>query len=114
MVASDRVHGGLPLAELRALGFAPETVLDLSVNVNPYGPSAAPRAAIAGAPLDRYPDPECSSARAALAVALDVAAERIVIGNGASELLWTLTRVLARGAAKVLIAEPAFGELRAA
>ena len=37
-----------------------------------------------------------------------------MLGNGASELLWTLTRVLAGPDAKVLIAEPAFGELRAA
>lgn len=114
MAGLERMHGGLPLSELRALGIEPESVLDLSVNVNPYGPSHTLRVAIAGAPLERYPDPECARARAALSAAHDVAERRIAVGSGATELLWTLTRVLVREDAKVLIAEPAFGELRAA
>jgi histidinol-phosphate/aromatic aminotransferase/cobyric acid decarboxylase-like protein len=36
-----RAHGGLLDEELTALGLRPDDVLDVSVNVNPYGPCAA-------------------------------------------------------------------------
>lgn len=109
-----RAHGGLVAAELSALGIAAGEVLDFSVNVNPYGPAPAMREAIAAAPVDRYPDSTGSLARAALAGACDVAAERIVLGNGAADLLWTLARVLVVPGRAVVMVEPTFSEFRAA
>jgi histidinol-phosphate/aromatic aminotransferase/cobyric acid decarboxylase-like protein len=112
--AASRTHGGLPHAELRALGLTAGDVLDLSASCNPFGPCAAVVDAIRAAPLDRYPDPTAAAARDALAAALDLAPDRIALGNGAAELLWTLAAALIRPGTPVMIVEPAFGELRAA
>ena len=115
--ASDtpaRVHGGLPRAELRALGIAAGDVVDFSVSCNPYGPCPTVVDAIRAAPIDRYPDPTALDAREALSACLGVAADRIAVGNGAAELLWTLAQVLVRPGDPVVVVEPAFGELPAA
>ncbi|HEX3760925.1 MAG TPA: aminotransferase class I/II-fold pyridoxal phosphate-dependent enzyme [Kofleriaceae bacterium] len=112
--APVRSHGGPNPAELAALGLAADDVLDLSVSCNPYGPCAAVVDAVRAAPLDRYPDPAATLARRALAAALDTAPDRIALGNGAAELLWTLAAVLVRPGRRVVVVEPTFGELRAA
>lgn len=96
--------------ELERLGLNPEQILDFSVNVNPYGAAPAMLQAIAAARLDRYPDPRAPAARAALAGLWDVAAERIAIGNGAAELLWTLCQWLCRGGGSLVVVDPAFCE----
>jgi histidinol-phosphate/aromatic aminotransferase/cobyric acid decarboxylase-like protein len=120
-------HGDPDLRELRALGLDdPRALLDFAVNVSPLGADPAVLAAIREAPLDRYPDPTGLVAREALATHLGVAPERIALGNGAAELLWTLVRALdgralqsnrsrcANAPLHVVIAEPTFSELRVA
>jgi histidinol-phosphate/aromatic aminotransferase/cobyric acid decarboxylase-like protein len=109
-----RIHGGLPHGELRALGIDAADVLDVSANCNPYGPCASVVDAIRAAPIDRYPDPTAAGACEAIAGALGVAADRVALGNGAAELLWTLASVLVRPGTGVIVAEPTFCELRAA
>ena len=112
--APPRVHGGLRPAELRALGVDAASLLDLSVNVNPYGPHPDVVDAVQRAPLDAYPDPAATAVRAALGERWSVVPERVAFGNGASELLWSLAQVLLRGGRRLLAVEPAFSELRAA
>lgn len=107
-------HGGLIEDELTRLGLRHEDVLDVSVNVNPYGSSPAVIEAIRAASIERYPDPAATPARAALARWLDVPRERVVVGNGAVDLLWSLARCLVCPGEPVLVVEPAFSELRAA
>lgn len=109
-----REHGGIVEAELERLGIDPADVLDLSVSVNRYGPAPGVLAAIREADVTRYPDPDATGARRALADSLGTAAERVVVGNGASELLWTLARLLLAPGERALVCEPAFSELRAA
>lgn len=109
-----RVHGGLDLAETARLGIDPATVLDVSASVNPYGPSPAVERAIRTAPLDVYPDPACTAARAAIARACSTTPERVVVGNGATELMWTLARLLLAPGDALVLCEPAFSELGAA
>lgn len=109
-----RVHGGPQDEELRALQIDPETLLDFSVNTNPYGPCAAMIEAIRATRIDRYPDPTGRAARDVLARAIDVSPDELALGNGAAELLWTLARALIRPGTKVLMVEPTFCELRAA
>ena len=109
-----RVHGGLDLAETSALGIDPATVLDVSASVNPCGPSPAVARAIRTAPVHVYPDPACAAARAALARACGTTPERVVLGNGATELLWTVARVLLAPGDAMVLCEPAFSELGAA
>jgi histidinol-phosphate/aromatic aminotransferase/cobyric acid decarboxylase-like protein len=113
-LARGRVHGGMNGDELRALALQPEQVLDFSVNVNPYGPAPAVARAIAAARLDRYPDPHAARACAALAAALGEPRERVLLGHGAAELLWSAARSLLAPGSTVLIVEPTFCELRAA
>ncbi len=107
-------HGGLIASELDALRLAPSDVRDGSGDVNPSGPGAAVRDAIAGADLRRYPDPTATPARRALASWLDVAEARVVVGHGAVDLLWTLARGWLRAGDVVLTVEPTFSEMRAA
>lgn len=112
--AAGRVHGGLVRAELDELGIAAGEVVDFSVSCNPYGPCPSVVEAIRRAPIDRYPDPAATEARDALAAAAGTTRAHIALGNGAAELLWTLAAAVLRPGDRVVIVEPAFGELRAA
>ena len=107
-------HGGLLEDELTQLGLRHEDVLDVSVNVNPYGSFPPVIEAIRAASLERYPDPSASPARAALSRWLGLPREQVVVGNGAVDLLWSLARCLVGPADLVLVVEPAFSELRLA
>ena len=66
--------------------------LDFSVNVNPLGmPNAAKQAVVSS--IDRfstYPDCECTALRAALSKKHGVEMERILCGNGASDLIFRI------------------------
>jgi L-threonine-O-3-phosphate decarboxylase len=104
------VHGSLNYGELQALGLRPEEVLDFSANVNPYAPSPAVRKVLVEVSLDRYPDRECLELRTALAESLGVAPERILPGNGASELIWLAALAFVGSGSRVLILGPTFGE----
>jgi histidinol-phosphate/aromatic aminotransferase/cobyric acid decarboxylase-like protein len=108
------MHGGLLEDELTRLGLRHEDVLDVSVNVNPYGSFPPVIAAIRAAAIERYPDPTAAPARAALARWLNLPREQVVVGNGAVELMWSLARCLVRPGDRVLVVEPAFSELRKA
>jgi histidinol-phosphate/aromatic aminotransferase/cobyric acid decarboxylase-like protein len=103
------VHGGVDLRELARLGIAAADVLDLSVNVNPFGPHPSVREAAQNAPLGAYPDPSAAAARAALAGAHDLDPARVLIGHGSAELLWAAVS-LARGQGPLLSVTPTFSE----
>lgn len=104
------VHGALDFAELEQLGMAPEAIIDFSVNGNPYGPSPRVRQAMAGVPVDRYPDREALTLRRALATHLGVNLEQILLGNGSSEIVWLLALAFLRPGDPVVIVGPTFGE----
>jgi threonine-phosphate decarboxylase len=108
--AAPAVHGSLNIGELRGLGLGPGDVLDFSANINPYGPSPAVREALAGVPLDRYPDRECLGLTAALGESLGVSPDRVFPGNGASELIWLTALAFVRPDDRVLVLGPTFGE----
>jgi histidinol-phosphate aminotransferase len=107
---AEVVHGALDFAELERLGIAPEAIIDFSVNGNPYGASPRVRQAIAGVPVERYPDREALALRRVLAADLDVALEQIIVGNGSSEILWLLALAFLRSDDHVVIVGPTFGE----
>jgi histidinol-phosphate aminotransferase len=104
------IHGGLDHAELQRLSIDPDEVLDFSSNTNPYGPSPAVRAALANVPLDRYPDRESLALRATLARFVGVPPERIIVGNGASELIALAVFTFAPFPSKVFAIGPTYGE----
>ncbi len=114
-VSSTRpVHGGLRDAEARALGLDPAEGLDFSASVNPLGPSPLVRDALARLDPSAYPDPECRDLRDALARLHDVSADCVLPGNGTTELIHLIPRVLARLGEYAVALGPTFGEYEAA
>jgi histidinol-phosphate/aromatic aminotransferase/cobyric acid decarboxylase-like protein len=114
---AERVHGGIDPLELQRLGLTAESVLDLSVNVNPLGPHPAVVEAVqraARSALADYPDRHATAARRAIARALDCEPERVALGHGSVELLWALVASLRRERRPLLVAGPTFGEPEAA
>ena len=94
-------------------GGAPPTagsVLDFSASANPLGPSPAVVAAAQAAAFGRYPEREAATLRAALATRLEVAAERVVVGNGSVELIWLLALCYLGRGDHVLVVGPTFAE----
>jgi histidinol-phosphate aminotransferase len=91
-------------------GIAPEAIVKLDGNENPYGPSPGALAALAGPlPAHRYPDPEQRRLRVALAARHGVAEDCIVAGAGADELIDLVFRVFVEPGDRVVVASPTFG-----
>ncbi len=78
-------HGGDGERLAASLGVDPATVLDLSVSLNPCAPDIVGLARPRLDALSRYPDP--MAATSALAEALGVDAERVLLTNGGSEAI---------------------------
>jgi histidinol-phosphate/aromatic aminotransferase/cobyric acid decarboxylase-like protein len=106
----DVVHGALDFAELEAHGVAPESVIDFSVNNNPYGPSPQVREALHSVVIERYPDRDALALRRHLAKHLGVSIDQLIVANGSMELLWFVALTYLRPGDPVLILEPTFGE----
>ncbi len=107
---SPSTHGGLDFSELRRLGLRPCDVLDFSANINPYGPSPAVRPALTAASIEQYPDRVCFELRRSLAAWLGIVSERILPGNGSSELIGLMALAFIRPGDRVLVLGPTFGE----
>ncbi len=106
-------HGGITSEERAALRakFGPDFVpVDLSVNINPYGPPPGVLAAVRSCRISDYPDATASDLRVEYGRRLDISPRQLVFGNGATELLWTLARYLTSTASPALIVEPTFSE----
>lgn len=85
-------HGGDGPAVARALGLDPSSIVDLSQSLNPFAP---PVEAILGEHLDavaEYPDPR--DATAAMAAAIGVPVDHLVLTNGGSEAISLVAREL--------------------
>ena len=87
---------------------------DFSVNVNPLGFPETVRDCLREAMpmLQQYPDQDCTLLREALSGFTGVPADRILCGNGASELIMAAVRAIRPE--KVLITAPAFSSYRRA
>jgi len=85
---------------------------DFSVNINPLGLPATVRGALVGAldSLTQYPDQECRALRQALAQYTGVPADRILCGNGASDLIEAAVRALSPR--NILLTAPSFSGYR--
>jgi histidinol-phosphate aminotransferase len=103
-------HGGIQPAELRALGIAPSSVLDFSASVSPLPPPLAVREALLQTDLAKYPDPECTELRAALAARDGVHPDQILVGNGSVEIIHLLAQIALGPGDVAVVFAPAFGE----
>lgn len=104
------VHGGNVYAAARELRRPIGSLLDFSASINPLGPSPQViRALATAAPLiQHYPDPDCVSVKQSIARRWKISPDRLVIGNGSSELIDVIPRAL--GIRSALIVGPTYGE----
>ncbi len=103
-------HGGDAADVARALGVQQTDLLDLSLSLNPFAPELGPvlhRAVERGA-WRAYPDEE--PARVALAGAIGIAPERLVLTNGGAEAIEIVASIIGRG----WVEEPDFSLYRRA
>jgi threonine-phosphate decarboxylase len=103
-------HGGDVYHLARSLGINVSDLLDFSANINPLGFPPGLHGAVreALAEIVHYPDRRCLALRQDLATYHQLTPEEILVGNGSTELLYLVARVLKprRG----LIVIPAFSE----
>lgn len=78
-------HGGDALRLAGLLGCAPDDIVDLSASLNPVAPDCTGVLVRAIDDLGRYPDDD--AATEALAEAMEVAADRLVLTNGGAEAI---------------------------
>ena len=109
----DRFEPGKPIGEVqRELGLA--EVVKLASNENPLGPSPlaveAGRAAMVG--VNRYPDPQATEMRAALATHLRMPVSHILAGNGSVEIIDLVVRAFLGPGDNAIVSEHAFVRFR--
>ena len=101
------LHGGNIYKLKRETGVE---VLDYSANINPLGLSEKLKKAICNnlEVLGKYPDPEYVEMKEVIAKHNGVKLENIIVGNGATEIMFLYAKVL--NLQKVLIVSPTFAE----
>lgn len=106
----EAFHGAIDHSEMRRRGIDADHLIDFSTNVNPFGPSPRVREAVSNAVLDRYPDRECLRLRETISQCEQIAMERIVVGNGTSELLQLISQTFLRADDEAVISGPTYAE----
>ena len=92
------------------LGCAPDEIIKLDANENPYGPSPRVRDALADLPYAHiYPDPESRHLRKALARFTGVPVDNLLAGAGADELIDLTMRLFLLPGDVILNCPPTFG-----
>lgn len=99
-------HGGDGARIAALLGRSVADVIDLSASVNPFAPDVAAVVAAHAGEVARYPDP--SAATVALAAAIGVDRERIVLTNGGAEAIALVAAELRSGS----VVDPEFSLYR--
>jgi len=95
------------------LGYAPEDIVKLDANENPYGPSPRVREALAAMPYPHiYPDPESRHLRRALAGYAGLPMDYLLAGLGADELIDLVMRLFIAPGDAVVNCPPTFGMYR--
>lgn len=89
-------RGGEVYRAAQAIGCEPSEILDFSSNLNPLGPPKVVQRAAREAITEcwSYPESNSARARAALSEALGIAETRIILGAGASDLIYLIARTL--------------------
>ncbi|OCA82801.1 threonine-phosphate decarboxylase CobD [Pseudobacillus wudalianchiensis] len=108
-------HGSNPAHLYEGAGIKqPDSIVDFSVNINPYGPPQSIRDQWNSwfSVISDYPDPYGKSITRQIAQLSQVDEQQVVLGNGAAEVIQFLGQ-LWRGC-KVIIVQPAFSEYETA
>jgi histidinol-phosphate aminotransferase len=109
----DRYEPGMAIEQVqRELGVS--DVIKLASNENPLGASPRALSALQNAlqGIHRYPDGTALTLRGALASRLQVDADRVVVGNGSTDLIDMLTRAYLAPGDNAVIGDRAFSRFR--
>jgi len=106
MSLSLQEHGGRAALD----GWETLDILDLSVNVNPYGPPPGLREHLLNVAWQDYPDPHVRRLREALAQRWDWPLQGVLVGNGANELFWAIARSALGPKTRFATLEPCYSE----
>lgn len=111
---TDFKHGGNLRRLAHLSGLSSEQILDFSANINPLGPPEWFRPVVSSTleSVIHYPDPECTELVEAAAERYGCPPEQILVGNGSSEILYLLPRVL--GKPRAVIPVPSYVDYEAA
>jgi L-threonine-O-3-phosphate decarboxylase/5,6-dimethylbenzimidazole synthase len=109
-VDPEAYHGGIDPRELARYGIDINDAIDFSSNILPHGPSPKVIAAIASAAIDRYPDRESDELRSAISEHYGVDRDRLLIGNGCSEVIHLIAGTLLEPGDRAVVLGPTFSE----
>lgn len=103
-------HGGNLLKLALKAGRSPGDILDFSANINPLGPPDWLRPLISSrvSSLAHYPDPQCTELIHAFAQKFEIPPDEVIAGNGSTEILYLLPRVIQ--ASRVLVPVPSYAD----
>jgi threonine-phosphate decarboxylase len=107
-------HGGRVYEYAEQMNVSVESIHDFSANMNPFGPPASVLSAVRTMPvfvISSYPDARHSSIKSILANELDIDANALFCGNGATEVMELIVRNIQPK--RVVVLEPAFSEYAA-
>lgn len=101
-------HGGNIMKLALAAGKPMQDILDFSANINPLGPPDWLRPLISSriGSLVHYPDPQCTELRSAIAERFNISPDEVIAGNGSTEILYLLPRVIP--ASRAIIPVPSY------
>ena len=104
------IHGGTIYAIARRMGVDPSDLLDFSASINPLGFSSRVKKALRShdSAILHYPDQEAHDFVQELARYHRIPAENILAGNGSTELIFMLPKVLKMK--RALLVVPTFSE----
>ncbi len=104
------MHGGDIYSLSEELGWPERKIIDFSASINPLGVSKKVKAEIRRylKYLHNYPDPDCRRLIRHLSKSVELPAECLLPGNGSTEIIYLIPRVLKPK--RVLIPSPTFSE----
>lgn len=110
ILGAGAAAAALPVPRLFAVPTPKSTLIRLSANENPYGPSPAAIAAMrdAFATASRYPDDEADELVANIAKLHGVSTDEVLLGDGSSEILKLVASAYTSPSRSVVIADPTF------
>jgi histidinol-phosphate aminotransferase len=108
------IHGGIDYEELKRLGISPDSVLDFSVSINPFGPPPGIKEVLVNASVEHYPDSEASELKHLLAKKLGISPDNLIISSGSTELIRLVATAYVEPNDSVIIPQPTYGEYETA
>lgn len=109
-------HKPVPHGGIYSISNPSPDIIDFSSNINPLGPNPKAVKAIKtnSKILSVYPDSESSKLRKVLQKYTKISESQIVVGNGATEIIYNFCSAFLSSKTRVLIPIPNFGEYEAA